>query len=197
MNQPIRVGFALTGSFCTFSRVLPIIEALVARGWAVTPILSENAGSMDTRFGTAADWRARLTAACGVPILDTIPACEPIGPKALFDILVVAPCTGNTLAKLAHGVTDTSVTMAVKSHLRGAKPVLLAISTNDALSGSAANIGTLLNRKHYYFVPMGQDNPTGKPCSVVAHMEIIPDAIESALEGKQIQPLLRAPAQKT
>ncbi len=197
MNQPIRVGFALTGSFCTFSRVLPIIEGLVARGWAVTPILSENAGSTDTRFGTAADWRTRLTAACGVPILDTIPACEPIGPKALFDILVVAPCTGNTLAKLSHGVTDTSVTMAVKSHLRGAKPVLLAVSTNDALSGSAANIGTLLNRKHYYFVPMGQDNPTAKPCSVVAHMEIIPDAIESALAGRQMQPLLLAPAAKT
>lgn len=193
MNQPIRVGFALTGSFCTFSRVLGVIEEMVRQGYDLTPILSENAGSIDTRFGKAEDWRARLTQACGKPPLCSIVACEPIGPKAMFDVLVVAPCTGNTLAKLAHGVTDTAVTMAVKSHLRGARPVILAVSTNDALAGSAANLGALLSRKHYYFVPMGQDNPAGKPCSVVARMERIPDAVDAALEGRQLQPVLLGP----
>ncbi|MCB6365581.1 dipicolinate synthase subunit B [Intestinibacillus massiliensis] len=190
MKQPIRVGFALTGSFCTFARVLRVVDDLVQGGYDVTPILSENAGSLDTRFGTAASWREKLRGVCGHEIIDSIVAAEPIGPKAMFDVLVVAPCTGNTLAKLAHSIIDTPVTMAVKSHLRGARPVLLAVSTNDALSGSAANIGTLLNRKHYYFVPMGQDNPKGKPCSVVAHMERIPDAIEAALKGRQLEPLL-------
>lgn len=195
MNKPIRVGFALTGSFCTFARVLRIVEELVRQGYAVTPILSETAATTDTRFGAAADWLAKLEAACGAKALCSIVDCEPIGPKAMFDVLVVAPCTGNTLAKLAHGITDTAVTMAVKSHLRGARPVILAVSTNDALSGSAANIGTLLARKHYYFVPMGQDNPRGKPCSVVALMERIPDAIDAARSGTQLQPLLLAPAE--
>ena len=193
MSKPVRVGFALTGSFCTFSRVLSVIGEMVRQGYDVTPILSENAGATDTRFGKAGDWRARLADVCGKPPLDSIVACEPIGPKAMFDALVVAPCTGNTLAKLAHGVTDTAVTMAVKSHLRGARPVILAVSTNDALSGSAANLGALLNRKHYYFVPMGQDNPAGKPCSVVARMERIPDAVDAALEGRQLQPILLGP----
>lgn len=193
MNQHIRVGFALTGSFCTFSRVLHVIEEMAKQNYSVTPILSENAGHTDTRFGKADTWRARLKALCGSPVLDSIVACEPIGPKAMFDVLVVAPCTGNTLAKLAHGVTDTAVTMAVKSHLRGARPVVLAVSTNDALSGSAANIGALLNRKHFYFVPMGQDNPSGKPCSVVAQMEKIPQTVEAALAGRQLQPLLAGP----
>lgn len=190
MNQPVRVGFALTGSFCTFERVLHVIENLVRSGYDVTPILSDHAGSLDTRFGTAASLREKLSALCGHDIIDSIVGAEPIGPKAMFDVLVVAPCTGNTLAKLVHSIIDTSVTMAVKSHLRGARPVIIALSTNDALSGSAANIGTLLNRKHYYFVPMGQDNPKGKPCSMVAAMERIPQAIEASLEGKQLQPVL-------
>lgn len=190
MNQPVRVGFALTGSFCTFARVLRVVETLVSSGYDVTPILSANAGSLDTRFGAAASWRAKLCETCKRDCIDSITAAEPIGPKAMFDVLVVAPCTGNTLAKLVHSIIDTPVTMAVKSHLRGARPVLLAVSTNDALSGSAANIGALLNRKHYYFVPMGQDNPAGKPCSVVAEMERIPQAIDAALAGKQLQPLL-------
>lgn len=190
MNQSIRVGFALTGSFCTFDRVLHVAEEMVKNGYDVTPILSGNAGTMDTRFGTAAAWRERLRTICSHNIIDSIVGAEPIGPKAMFDILVVAPCTGNTLAKLAHGITDTAVTMAVKSHLRGARPVLIAVSTNDALSGSAANLGTLLNRKHYYFVPMKQDNPEGKPCSLVAEMEKIPEAMHAALEGRQIQPIL-------
>ena len=139
MIAPIRIGFALTGSFCTFRRVYSVIEELCAAGHEVTPILSFNAAQLDTRFGTAEEWRKRLMQATGKPIIDTITLAEPIGPKAMFDVLVVAPCTGNTLAKLAHGVTDTPVTMAVKSHLRGAKPVILALSTNDALSGSAAS----------------------------------------------------------
>ncbi|WP_283675006.1 dipicolinate synthase subunit B [Butyricicoccus sp. Marseille-Q5471] len=193
MTQPIRVGFALTGSFCTFARALTAINDLVARGFDVTSILSENAGAFDTRFGTAKEWRTRLTEATGKPIIDSIVTAEPIGPKAMFDALIVAPCTGNTLAKLAHGVTDTPVTMAVKSHLRGARPVLLAVSTNDALSGSAANIGTLLNRKHFYFVPLRQDAPTAKPCSLVADMVQIPATLEAALHGYQLQPLLLAP----
>ena len=193
MKQSIRVGFAMTGSFCTFERALTALGEMTARGWQVTPILSEHAGSIDSRFGTAAHWRQELTARCGKDCIDSIVSAEPIGPKEMFDILVVAPCTGNTIAKLAHGITDTAVTMAVKSHLRGARPVVLAVSTNDALSGSAANIGTLLNRRHYYFVPMRQDNPAGKPCSVVADMTQLVPTVEAALAGKQLEPLLLAP----
>lgn len=190
MTQPIRVGFALTGSFCTHQRVLSVMETMQAAGFDLTPILSFHAGAMDTRFGPAKELRKRLLEICGRPPIDTIEAAEPIGPKAMFDVLAVAPCTGNTIAKLAYAVTDTPVTMAVKSHLRGGRPVIIAVSTNDALSGSAANIGTLLNRRHYYFVPMKQDAPTTKPCSIVAEMEQLPETIEAALEGRQIQPLL-------
>lgn len=190
MTQPIRVGFALTGSFCTHQRVLSVIESMKDAGFALTPILSFHAGALDTRFGTAQALRSRLTELCGAPIIDTIEAAEPIGPKAMFDALVVAPCTGNTIAKLANTVTDTPVTMAVKSHLRGGRPVIIAVSTNDALSGSAANIGILLNRRHYYFVPMRQDAPETKPCSIVADMEQIPQTVEAALHGRQLQPLL-------
>lgn len=190
MTKPIRVGFALTGSFCTHQRVLSVMETMQADGFELTPILSFHAGAMDTRFGTAEALRARLQEICGRPPIDTIEAAEPIGPKAMFDALAVAPCTGNTIAKLAYAVTDTPVTMAVKSHLRGGRPVILAVSTNDALSGSAANIGVLLNRRHYYFVPMKQDAPETKPCSIVAEMELLPATIRAALEGRQIQPIL-------
>lgn len=195
MTPPIRIGFALTGSFCTFSAVLPVVETLVSRGCEVTPILSAHAATLDTRFGAADMWRDRLIEVTGREVIDSIPAAEPIGPKRLFDIMVVAPCTGNTLAKLAHGVTDTTVTMAVKSHLRGEKPVVLAVSTNDALSGSAANLGTLLNRKHYFFVPMRQDAPFAKPRSLVADMVRIPETIGAALESRQLQPLLLCPGE--
>lgn len=195
MIPPIRIGFALTGSFCTFSTVLPIVETLVARGCEITPILSTHAATLDTRFGTAEEWRTRLQKATGREVIVSIPAAEPIGPKKLFDVLVVAPCTGNTLAKLAHGVTDTPVTMAVKSHLRGEKPVVLAVSTNDALSGSAANLGALLNRKHYFFVPLRQDAPFTKPRSLVADMTRLPQTIGAALEGRQLQPLLLGPVE--
>ena len=189
----LRIGFVLTGSFCTFAKVLPVIRLLTERGDAVTPILSDNAGTLDTRFGTAAHWREELTALTGTAPIDSIVSAEPIGPKAMFDVLVVAPCTGNTLAKLAHGITDTPAAMAVKSHLRGERPVVLAVSTNDGLSGSAANLGTLLNRRHYYFVPLRQDAPHSKPRSLVAEMALIPHTIDMAMDGTQLQPILLAP----
>ncbi|MDO4270688.1 MAG: dipicolinate synthase subunit B [Eubacteriales bacterium] len=195
MTTPIRIGFALTGSFCTFSRVMRVIETLVAQGCEVTPILSFHAGALDTRFGAAAMWREKLRETTGRAPIDSIETAEPVGPKALFDVLAVAPCTGNTLAKLAHSVIDTPVTMAVKSHLRGEKPVVLAVSTNDGLSGSAANLGVLLNRRHYYFVPLRQDAPRSKPRSLVADMERLPEAIAAALDGRQLQPILLAPGE--
>ena len=190
----LRIGFVLTGSFCTFSKVMPVIQALIERGDTVTPILSDSAGTLDTRCGTAAHGREELTALTGISPIDSIVSAEPIGPKALFDILIVAPCTGNTLARLAHGLTDTPATMAVKSHLRGERPVVLAVSTNDGLSGSAANLGTLLNRRHYYFVPLRQDAPHSKPRSLVADMTLIPAAIDAAMNGRQLQPILLAPS---
>lgn len=190
----LRIGFVLTGSFCTFAKVMPVIQALIERGDTVTPILSDSAGTLDTRFGTAAHWREKLTALTGISPIDSIVSAEPIGPKALFDILIVAPCTGNTLARLAHGLTDTPATMAVKSHLRGERPVVMAVSTNDGLSGSAANLGTLLNRRHYYFVPLRQDAPHSKPRSLVADMTLIPAAIDAAMNGRQLQPILLAPS---
>ena len=189
MNN-IRVGFALCGSFCTFSRVIPQIERFKAAGMSIIPIMSPVARTTDTRFGKADDFAAKIENICGEKIIDSIKAAEPIGPKAMFDVLAVVPCTGNTLAKLAHGITDTPVTMAVKSHLRGEKPIILAISTNDGLSGSAANIGALLNRRHYYFVPFGQDAPETKPRSLVADMERLPQTIAAALDGRQLQPIL-------
>ena len=195
MTTPLRIGFALTGSFCTFATVLPVLEGLVARGCMVTPILSTHAGTLDTRFGAAGAWRRRLCESTGHAIIDSIQAAEPIGPKKLFDVLVVAPCTGNTLAKLAHGITDTPVTMAVKSHLRSERPVVLAVATNDALAGSAANLGVLFNRRHYYFVPLRQDAPSAKPRSLVADMSRLSDTVDAALAGHQLQPMLLAPVE--
>lgn len=188
--EKTKVGFALCGSFCTFEKALKAMEKMVALGYEVTPVMSYNAYSLDTKFGTAQSFRERVEQICGKEILASIPAAEPIGPKKMFDVLVVAPCTGNTMAKLCFGVTDTPVTMAVKSHLRGARPVVLALATNDALSGSASNIGTLLNRKNYYFVPFRQDAPETKPRSCVADMERIVEAVEAAKTGKQLQPIL-------
>ena len=193
MIHPIRVGYALTGSFCTHARALSALQILLDKGCAVTPILSEAAGALDTRFGTAADLRRDLEAMTGNPIIDTVTAAEPIGPKKLFDVLVVAPCTANTLAKLHAGVADGAVTMAVKSHLRGGRPVVLAVSTNDALAASAAILGGLLNRRHYYFVPLRQDAPRAKPRSLVADFTLLPEAVEAALQGEQLQPILLAP----
>lgn len=194
MNQnaaSLRIGFAMTGSFCTFKQVIAQMEEMAKiPNWDITPILSQNSYETDTRFGTAQEFRERIEKICGKKILHTIFETEPIGPKKLLDVLVVAPCTGNTLGKLANGITDTSVTLAVKAHLRNARPVVIAVSTNDALANSAQNIGTLLNNKHIFFVPMAQDNCEGKPCSVVADFTKIIPAVTSALNDKQIQPLL-------
>lgn len=183
------VGFALCGSFCTYERVFPVMERL-SKSYDVIPIFSQSAYSTDSRFGAAAEYIAKAEAICGKPVLHTLTDVEPIGPKKLLDALVVAPCTGNTLAKLAHSIADGPVTMAAKSHLRNGRPVVVAISTNDALGGAAENIGKLLARKHYFFVPFGQDDAFGKPTSVVADFSKIPQTLELALEGKQLQPLL-------
>ena len=183
-------GFALTGSFCTFHQVIEQMEAVAAHpDWQVIPILSPNAYETDTRFGKAADFREQIERICGHEIWHTIAQTEPIGPKKLLDVLLVAPCTGNTLGKLANGITDTSVTMAVKAHLRNARPVVLAVSTNDALANAGKNIGLLFNSKNIYFVPMRQDNAAGKPTSVVADFTQIVPAVEAALQARQVQPL--------
>ena len=189
--EKLRVGFALCGSFCTFDEVMPVIQKLVEEGYDVTPIMSEFARATDTRFGKADDFARQLEMLTDNKLIDTIVAAEPVGPKKLFDVLVVAPCTGNTLAKMTTGVTDTCVTMAAKSHLRNQKPLLLAVSTNDALGNTAKNIGALLNYKNVYFVPMKQDNPLGKPRSVVAEFAQLPQAVEQALQHRQIQPIYR------
>lgn len=185
----LRVGWAVCGSFCTFAKAFEELEELVSLGCEVTPIMSQNAYSTDTRFGTAQQHAARLYEITGKTVLHEIATTEPVGPKKMFDVLVVAPCTGNTLAKLAVGIIDTPVTMAVKSHLRNQRPVVIAVSTNDALSGSAKNIGTLRNYKNFYFVPVSQDDCMSKPFSMVADFKQIPQTILEALDGRQIQPV--------
>ncbi len=186
----VRVGYVMCGSFCTFARSFAAAQELVKLGCAVTPVMSCHAYEIDTRFGTAAEHRTKLAEICGREIIHTIADAEPIGPKKMFDIMVVAPCTSNTLAKLAYGITDTSATMAVKSHIRNGLPVLLAIATNDALANSAKNIGMIQNYRNYYFVPYSQDDFEKKPNSIVAHFELIPEAVGAALEGRQLQPIL-------
>ena len=183
------IAFAVCGSFCTLEAALQSARALTAQGWQLLPVMSF-AARQDTRFGTGNYWKEQLEAAAGHPVLDTLQAVEPLGPRKMAQALVVAPCTGNTLAKLAHSLADTPVTMAAKSHLRNGRPVLIAVSSNDALAGAAENIGRLLARKHYYFVPFSQDNAAKKPRSMVAHFELLPETIAAALEGRQLQPLL-------
>ncbi len=185
----MHIGFAMCGSFCTYANVFPIME-LLTRDYQVTPIFSNAAYEIDSRFGTAVEHIHTATEICGSPPLHTIPQVEPIGPKKLFDALIIAPCTGNTLAKLAHSIADGPVTMAAKSHLRNGRPIVVAVSSNDALAGAAENIGRLLGKKHFYFVPFGQDDATGKPTSMVADFSKIPKALEAALEGRQMQPVL-------
>ncbi len=186
----LRIGYAMCGSYCTFEESLAALEALVKGGAQVTPIMSERAASTDTRFGAAADFVARMETLCGRAVIRDILNAEPIGPKKPFDVLVVAPCTGNTLGKLAHGVADSSVTLAVKAHLRNERPVVLCVSSNDALAGNAASIGTLLARRHMFFVPMRQDDPEKKPRSIVADFKRIPETVLAAAEGRQIQPII-------
>jgi len=185
----MNIGFAMCGSFCTYASVFPVLEALT-KTHHVIPILSASSCSIDSRFGTAISNMKQISDICGCSPLCTIEAVEPIGPKKLLDVLVIAPCTGNTLAKLAHSIADSPVTMAAKSHLRNGRPVLIAVSTNDALAGAAENIGRLLARKHYYFVPFGQDDPFKKPTSMVADFNKIPEALEAALMGQQMQPII-------
>ena len=185
----MNIGFALCVSFCTYAKVFPVMEAL-AREHTVTPIFSFASYAIDTRFGKAQEHIDRAKAICGREVLHTISQVEPIGPKKLLDALIIAPCTGNSLAKLANGIADTPVTMAAKSHLRNGRPLLIAISTNDALAGAAENIGKLLVKKHCYFVPFGQDDAIEKPTSMVADFEQIPDTLTAAMEGRQIQPIL-------
>ena len=190
MKEGLKIGLALCGSYCTYEKALAAAERL-SRECELTALMSETAASTDSRFGTAQGFIERLEGMTGKAIIRTITGAERVGPERLFDVLVIAPCTGNTLAKLANGVTDTAVTMAAKSHLRNGKPVVIALSTNDALSGSAMNIAELLNRKNYYFVPFGQDDPAGKPTSLQADFSKIADAVEAALQGQQIQPILK------
>ena len=194
MNEQLTLGFAMCGSFCTFDAVLTQLEAMRAEFPKIIPIMSTVSYETDTRFGTAEDFRARLERACGQSVIHTIAQAEPIGPKKLLDVLVIAPCTGNTLAKLANGIADTPVTLAAKAHLRNERPIVIAVSTNDALAGNAENIGKLLARGHYFFVPMRQDNAIKKPRSVVADFTRLPETIRAALDGRQLQPLLAAPA---
>ena len=182
----MKIGFAMCGSFCTFDKVFPVMEELAAKH-QVVPIFSN---LQDSRFGTAQTHRDRAERICGSKPLESLPEVEPIGPKKLLDVLIVAPCTGNTLAKLACGIADTPITMAVKSHLRNGRQVILAVSTNDGLGVAAENIGRLLSRRDIYFVPFGQDDPVRKPRSLVADFTLIPETLREAMEGHQIQPLL-------
>lgn len=186
----IKVGVAITGSFCTFDTILVEIQRLVDEGADVYPIMSYNAYSFDTRFGLAEEWKERIRKATGKEIISIIQDAESIGPKAYLDIIVVAPCTGNTLAKLANAITDTPVCMAYKAHLRNNKPVVIAISTNDGLGANAKSIALLLDKKHVYFVPFGQDDANKKCNSLIAHYDMIVPTVIEALNDKQIQPLL-------
>ena len=184
------IGFAMTGSFCTFDRVLQQMEALVRRGSEVVPVLSFNAGMLDTRFMTAEHLRARIVEITGNEPIDTLAGAEPIGPKKMTDVFLIAPATGNSLAKLAGGIYDTPALLGAKSHLRNDRPLVLAVSTNDGLGSAAQNIGRLLNVRNIYFVPFGQDDPVKKPRSLVADFSQIPRTIAAALSGVQMQPML-------
>ena len=186
----LRIGCAMTGSFCTFKRAFSVWQTLKDAGANLTPIMSFNAATTDTRFYPAKEAVQTFEAICDHSVIDTLPGAEPIGPKKLLDVLAVMPCTGNTLAKLAAGIADTPVTLAVKSHLRNGRPVVIAVSSNDALGQNARNIGLLLSMKHFFFVPFVQDDCREKPNSIVSRFEMLPETIEKAMKGTQIQPIL-------
>ena len=186
-----QIGVAFTGSFCTYEKVFKELNALTKEGAAVQTIFSDAAQTLDSRFGKAEDFIRQAEEITGRKLMLTIPEAEPIGPKSLFDILVLFPCTGNTIAKLANGITDTPVLMAAKAHLRNNKPLLISISTHDALGMNMKNIGLLLNAKHIYFIPFGQDSPEKKPNSMIAHTELLIPSIEAALSGQQYQPIIQ------
>lgn len=184
------IGFAVCGSFCTHSKALAALETLAAQYEHVVPIVSEVAASTDTRFGTAHDLMREMERICDRRVIASIRDAEPIGPQKLLDLLVIAPCTGNTLGKMAAGITDSTVTMAAKAHLRNGRPVVVCVASNDGLSGSAPALGQLLNRKNLYFVPFGQDDAERKPTSLVADFTLLPQTVRAAMEGRQLQPLL-------
>jgi len=186
----VRIGFCVTGSFCTFDKVLEQLKRIIDEGAEVQPIFSYSVASTDTRYTTAADFRRKVEQITGKKVIDNIVGAEPIGPQKQFDIVVIAPCTGNSLAKLANGITDTPVLMAAKAHLRNQRPVVIAVSTNDALGNNAKNLGQLINVKNIYLVPFYQDDPVAKTNSMVADMDRIIDTVLLALEGKQIQPVV-------
>lgn len=188
--KDIRIGFGITGSFCTFSKIFPVLETLINEGAKILPIMSYNAYTTDTRFGTSKDFIEKTEKITGNKIISTIPEAEPIGPKNLIDLMLIFPCTGNTLAKLTNAITDTPVLMATKSHLRNQKPVLLGIATNDGLSNNAKNIGALLNTKNIFFVPFGQDDFSNKPNSLVCDSNMILSSVVDAINYKQKQPVL-------
>ena len=190
MENKKRLGLALCGSYCTYEKLFQAAETL-AESYDLIPIMSENAAETDTRFGTATQHIKRLMLLSGHKVVTTIAEAEPLGPKTPLDALLIAPCTGNTLAKLSHGITDTAVTMAAKAHLRNGRPVIVALSTNDGLSGSAENISRLLNRKHFYFVPFRQDDPVKKPRSLQADFSLLEETVRAALQGRQLQPILK------
>lgn len=185
-----KIGFCITGSFCTLSKIPPVVKALCEAGAEVVPIMSDSVMSTDTRFGRAEDFVAEIESICGRKVIGSIVTAEPIGPKNILDVVVVAPCTGNTIAKLAYGIVDNTVTMACKASLRNGNPLVLAISTNDALAANAKNIGALLNTKNVYFVPFRQDDCVNKATSAVADMGLIARTLEEALDGKQLQPVI-------
>lgn len=185
------IGVAFTGSFCTYEKVFTELEKLVGEGALVQTIFSDASSSIDSRFGKAEDFIRKAEEITGIKPMLTISQAEPIGPKSLLDILVLFPCTGNSLAKLANGITDTPALMAAKAHLRNNKPLLVSVSTNDALGMNMKNIGLLINAKNIYFIPFGQDNPEKKPNSMIAHTELLLPSIEAALEGRQYQPVIR------
>ena len=190
MENKKRLGLALCGSYCTYEKLFQAAEKL-ADTYDLIPIMSENAAETDTRFGTATEHIKRLMLLSGHKVVTTIAEAEPLGPAQPMDALLIAPCTGNTLAKLSHGITDTAVTMAAKAHLRNGRPVIIALSTNDGLSGSAENIARLLNRKHVYFVPFRQDDPAKKPRSLQADFSLLEETVRAALQGRQLQPILK------
>ena len=189
-EKQVRLGFAMCGSFCTLKKVVGELERM-SRDFDILPIMSEITYNTDTRFGNAKDFIYAVEDICKKEVIHTVVGAEPIGPKNLTDVMVIAPCTGNTLAKIAHGITDTSVTMAAKSHIRNNKPLVIALATNDALAGSAKNIGTLMNFRNVHFVPFSQDDCNGKPRSCIADMTLIEQTVRAAIDGIQIQPIIK------
>lgn len=187
------IGYAICGSFCTFRKSLEALSELIDAGYEVQPIMSERAYSSDTRFFKAEDFKKEVYALTGKDIIHTIEAAEPLGPKTPLDALVIAPCTGNTLAKIARGITDSAVTMAAKAHLRCDRPLLIALASNDAMSQNLGNIASLITRRSVYFVPMRQDDPTGKPHSLVAEMALLPKALSEMEAERQIRPVFLEP----